>query len=125
MFDSQAGALASLADPIFDVPSLLGMRRHLAIVHHLPGRIRLRLSAALWGPASGVDRDRFKTLLDGLEGIRDVRVNLAVASVVVEYDPKQISPNDWETLVRGDAAAAGDLLNQWLARYGQLLRNSL
>jgi hypothetical protein len=49
----------------------------------------------------------------------------AVASVVVEYDPKQISPADWETLVRGDAVAAGDLLNQWLARYGQLLRNSL
>jgi hypothetical protein len=101
------------------------MRRHLDIVHHLPGRIRLRLGAALWGAAARVDRARFKTLLDGLEGIRDVRVNVAVASVVVEYDPKHISPNDWETLVRGDATAAGELLNQWQARYDQLLRNSL
>ena len=125
MFDSPAGAAASPAEPHFDVPSLLGLRRHLAIVHHLPGRIRLRLGAALWGAAAGVERARFKTLLDGLEGIRDVRVNLAVASVVVEYDPKQISPDDWETLVRGDATAAGELLNQWLARYGRLLRNSI
>ena len=125
MFDSPAGAATSLAEPILDVPSLLGLRRHLVIVHHLPGRIRLRLGAALWGTAAGMDRARFKTLLDGLEGIRDVRVNVAVASVVVEYDPKQISPDDWETLVLGDAAAAGDLLNQWLARYGQLLRNSI
>jgi hypothetical protein len=48
-----------------------------------------------------------------------------VASVVIEYDPEQVPPESWETLVRGDAAAAGDLLNQWLARYGQLLRNTL
>jgi len=108
-----------------DATSMLDLRRHLSIVHHLPGRIRLRLGAALWSAAAGADRERFKTLLDGLEGIRDVRVNVAVASVVVEYDPKKISPDDWETLVCGDATAAGDVLNRWLARYGQLLRNSL
>lgn len=110
---------------VFDVPALLGLRRHLSIVHHLPGRIRLRLGAALWGSAARIERDRFKALLDGLEGIRDIRVNVAVASVVIEYDPEQVPPESWETLVRGDATAAGDLLNQWLARYGQLLRNTL
>jgi hypothetical protein len=105
-----------------DLSSMLDLRRHLSIVHHLPGRIRLRLGPALWRAAAGADRARFKTVLDGLEGIRDVRINVAVASVVVEYDPKKISPDDWETLVRGDAASASNLMNQWLARYGQLLR---
>lgn len=109
----------------FDAHGLLDLRRHLSIVHHLPGRIRLRLGAALWGSAARIERDRFRTLLDGLDGIRDVRVNVAVASVVIEYDPEQIPPDNWETLVRGSAAAAGDLLDQWLARYGQLLRNTL
>lgn len=107
------------------VPALLGMRRHISIVHHLPGRIRLRLGPALWGQAAHVDRGRFQALIDGLEGIRDVRVNMAIASVVIEYDPGQVHPDDWETLVRGDVEAAGDLLNQWLARNGQLLRNTL
>lgn len=108
-----------------DVATLLDMRRHLAIVHHFPGRIRLRLGPALWGKATGVDRSLLQQLLDGLDGIRDVRVNMAVASVVIEYDPEQVQPEDWEILVRGNPEAAERLLNQWLARYGQLLRNTL
>lgn len=94
---------------------LLGMRRHLSIKHHLPGRIRLRVGPALWGLANKVEDDLLKNMLDQLEGIREVRVNLAVASVVIEYDVSQIHPDNWETLVRGDAEAAGGLLNQWRA----------
>ena len=108
-----------------DISALLGLRRHISIVHHLPGRIRLRLGPALWGKAAHVDRGRFQALVAQLEGIHDVRINMAVASVVIEYDPGQVLPDNWETLVRGDAEAAGDLLNQWLARNGQLLRNTL
>ncbi|MCP5277765.1 MAG: heavy-metal-associated domain-containing protein [Thiobacillus sp.] len=108
-----------------DVASLLGMRRHLSIVHHLPGRIRLRIGPALWGIAKKVEDSLFRQALNHLEGISDVRVNMAVASVVIEYDAKQIHPDSWETLVRGDTEAAGDLLNQWLARNGQLLRYTL
>lgn len=102
-----------------DLPALLGLRRHLAILHHLPGRIRLRLGPALWGAAARIDRDIFQTLLDDLEGIRDVRVNLAVASVVIEYDPDRLPPAHWETLVQGDEPDAHDVLNRWLAQYGQ------
>lgn len=108
-----------------DLASLLGLRRHLSIVHHLPGRIRLRLGPSLWGNASQFDQGRFQGLLDRLEGIRDVRVNKAVATVIIEYDPQRVPPGDWETLVRGDAAAAGDVLKHWLARYGRLIRNTL
>lgn len=108
----------------FNVNALLGMRRHISIVHHLPGRIRLRLGPAMWGRATHVDRGRFQALVAHLEGIRDVRVNMAVASVVIEFDPRQVHPDNWETLVRGDTEAAGDLLNQWLACNGLLLRNT-
>lgn len=108
-----------------DLAALLGLRRHLSIVHHLPGRIRLRLGPSLWGSASRIDRDLFQGLLDRLEGIRDIRVNKAVATVIIEYDPHRVPPGDWETLVQGDAAAAGDILKQWLARYGRLIRNPL
>jgi hypothetical protein len=108
-----------------DVAMLLDMRSHLSIVHHMPGRIRLRLRPAMWGTASQVNRNVVRQIISQLEGVRDVRVNAAVASVVIEYDPKQVRPEQWETLVRGDAEAAGLVLNQWLARYGQLLQNPL
>jgi hypothetical protein len=108
-----------------DIDILLDMRRHLSIVHHVPGRIRLRIGPGLWGLANKVDDNLLRKMLDRLEGIRDVRVNMAVASLVIEYDFKQIHPDNWVTLVRGNAEAAGDLLNQWLARNGQLLQNHL
>lgn len=107
-----------------DVPALLELRHHLSIVHHVPGRIRLRFGSALWGHAAGVDRARLRTLLDGLEGIQEVRLNSVVASVVVQYDPGSIAPQEWETLVHGDAAVAGELIEQWLSRYGHLLGNA-
>ena len=92
----------------FDVPALLGLCRHLSIVHHLPGRVRLRFKQALWGAAAGLQRSQFKNLLDGLEGIRDVRVNAAVASAAIEYAPQQIPPDDWEIPVRGDEVQVGE-----------------
>jgi hypothetical protein len=109
----------------FDMPGLLGLREHLSIVHHLPGRIRLRLGVALWGAAARFERERFQGLLNGLEGIRQVRVNPAVASVVIEYDPRLVPPANWETLIGGDAAMATAILRQWLARHGQLLHDTL
>ena len=108
-----------------DVAMLLDMRSHLSIVHHLPGRIRLRLGPALWRRATQVNSSVVRQIVTRLEGIHDVRVNAAVATVVIEYDPKQVQPEHWETLVRGDAEAAGLVLNQWLARYGHLFRNTI
>lgn len=108
-----------------DVSGLLALRKHLSIVHHLPGRLRLRLGPALWGKTSSMDQGLLNRLLESLDGIRDVRVNKAIASVVIEYDPQIVLPDDWDTLVQGDAAAAGDVLKHWLARYGRLIRNTL
>ncbi|TCJ15518.1 hypothetical protein EZJ19_06715 [Parasulfuritortus cantonensis] len=107
-----------------DLSALPELRRHLTIVHHLPGRIRLRFGSALWGRAAGVDRSSLQRLLDALEGIQDVRLNAAVASIVIRYDPEKIDPRDWETLVSGDTASAGELMDRWLARYGHLLGNT-
>lgn len=107
------------------MPVLLGLRRHLSVIHHLPGRIRLRLGPALWSDAARFGRDQFRKLIDGLAGIHGVRVNAAVASMVIEYDPEQIPPENWEILLRGDDGPAGDLLNHWLAQHGQLLQYTL
>jgi len=111
------------ASTTFDPAVLLGLRRHLSIIHHLAGRIRLRLGPGLWMGASEFDRTQLQRLLEALEGIRAVRVNRAAASVVIEYDPIHLPPGDWETLVRGDPVAAGELLDRWLARLDPFSRN--
>lgn len=88
----------------------------LAIAHHIPGRIRLRLvdeAAAAAVLAGG----RFPTpeRLRAIAGIRAVKLNLLARSCVVDYDPGALSPMAWVDLLSGRRTAASDPLVAALA----------
>ncbi len=92
-----------------NVDDLLSLRHALGIVHHVPGRIRLRLGPAIWdwAQSSGLDRAEAGAWLEGLDGgavrgIIGARLNMAAASLVIEYDHQRLQPLWWETLVRGE-----------------------
>lgn len=55
------------------------------IVHHVPGRLRLRFD----GIADSEFFDALHELLSALPGVTSVRVNAAACSAVVHYDPEQ------------------------------------
>lgn len=77
------------------------LRRHLDIVHHVPGRIRLRLGEALWeGMPERAAMDLEQTAM-ALPGIQGVRLNPAAASLIIHYDRRRLAPELWETLVWG------------------------
>lgn len=56
--------------------------------HHVPGRLRTRLSRLKRNPAYA---GKLQSALEGLQGVRDVRINLVTGSLLVIYDPQQIS----------------------------------
>lgn len=81
---------------------VLTLRRHLEVVHHVPGRIRLRFHR----PAKGetVDKEALKGFLAQIEAapaIRSVRLSPATLSAVVEYDPHALRPGVWSSLLSG------------------------
>jgi len=108
-----------------DARTLVSLRTRVVIVHHLPGRIRLRAQGFSRRDLPRLRRGALRTLLDHLDFIRNVRVNAAAATAVIDYDPLRLPAAHWETLLRGDEIAATDLLEQWLARYPGLLRELL
>ncbi len=55
------------------------------IVHHIPGRLRIRFDHLKGNLAYGLQLESF---LASVTGVRDVRLNLPSNSIVVEYDPK-------------------------------------
>lgn len=79
------------------VDDLLLLARHVDIVHHIPGRIRLRLSPSVVKVAGKMDLDR---LMHDIPGVVRARVNAIVGSVVIEYDRDRLSPDLWESMVR-------------------------
>jgi hypothetical protein len=93
------------------VGDLLLLARHTNIVHHIPGRIRLRLLPSVVKVAGGMDLDH---LMNCLPGIIKTRVNTIVGSVVIEYDHKQLSPELWESMVKcsGDPEGVSKMENR-------------
>ncbi|GHU19900.1 hypothetical protein FACS189475_07910 [Betaproteobacteria bacterium] len=85
----------------------------IEIVHHVPGRIRLRLLDDL--PSLNVNAESLisraqalKDTLDDLPGIRSIRVNALARSCTIEYDHRNIPFQAWPDFlgcVQSDAAA--------------------
>lgn len=85
--------------------ALAGVR----IVHHIRGRIRLKLVTEVAvvdaRRRSPKDIDR---VLDRMPGVRSVRANFLARSCIVEYDPDVIPEQAWRDFLAGvpsDAAA--------------------
>lgn len=57
-------------------------------VHHVPGRLRVRIPAALAAPT---DTARLIAVLRALDGVADARVNPRARSLVIEYDPEAVA----------------------------------
>ncbi|RAX58030.1 hypothetical protein CCZ01_04275 [Helicobacter monodelphidis] len=75
---------------------------YFTIVHHTPGRIRLRASAALKAEFGG-GAGNVETILEAIKNIpiiKNIKLNLLIGSVVVEYDAKQFNPSLWESWLR-------------------------
>lgn len=107
----------------FSAAELQQLRRHIAIVHHIPGRIRVRLGAAFLHRSVGIDCTRLQGLLATVEGVQEVRINPGVGSAVIDYDRHRIAPEDWETLVQGDDAQARALFDRWMSSGSRMERN--
>jgi hypothetical protein len=99
---------------VLDLDTLLSLRGHVHVAHHVPGRIRLRITPTLVKSAWRVDRSRVEQALRAIRGIGGVRINPAAGSVVVEYVPSQVAPETWDVLLTGDEDAARERLETLL-----------
>lgn len=79
-----------------DIPRLRDLRPHVAIAHHVRGRIRLRLRLDALPRLEGFDPALLRLPFTELNGIRSVRINAAALSAVVEYDAAVLAPAWWE-----------------------------
>lgn len=96
--------------------SLLQLRGHLSIVHHIHGRVRLRLAASALGQSQALATVRaLSTQLAMPAAIRQVSVNAAARSVLIEYDPQRLPDSFWPQLLQAPAEQALALLQQHLA----------
>lgn len=78
------------------IEQIVRVAEHLKVVHHVPGRIRLRFSMAAVKASRSMD---LPGLLKTIPGVRKLRVNSAAMSIVVDYDPARLPFDLWQMLV--------------------------
>ncbi|MCA1974595.1 MAG: hypothetical protein LDL44_17305 [Caenispirillum sp.] len=98
-----------------DLSPYLALRQHLRVVHHVPGRIRLRLSRpAAATPARGPSVSAFLNRLQQAPAVRSVRLSAPTLSAVVEYDAGALPAGFWPALLSGPEEAALAMLHALL-----------
>lgn len=85
-----------------ELNTLMELRGHVQIVHHVPGRIRLRIAPSFLSHLDRVARNRVTEELRSLRGIRGMRINPAAGSIIIEYAAGHITPGTWELMLKGD-----------------------
>lgn len=85
---------------------MIRLRDYLKIAHHIPGRIRVKVSPAILANpealrlAASVDLGELGNGGNGHPAIINTRVNKSAGSLVLEYDPIMIAPASIEELFK-------------------------
>ena len=77
------------------INTVIRLAPHVEIRHHIPGRIRLKISLSA---LSLFDATSISRSLHAIPGVISQRINLHARSVLIEYDRKLIPYDLWELL---------------------------
>jgi hypothetical protein len=96
---------------------------HVHIAHHLPGRIRLKLTPVKFDDEERAAMARvkgFQKALDTIPGVSSIRLNLLARSCTVEYDTRIIPAAAWQDVLSGvDSPAARTLMDILVRKYAE------
>jgi len=80
---------------------LIELGGYFSIVHHIKGRIRLRVSPKIKEHKHHVGIEDIEALPARINGIKSIKINKIIGSVTVEYDHHVFPDHLWENLVKG------------------------
>ena len=79
------------------IHTLISLAPHTRIVHHQPGRIRLKISPSALRVVNSADLGH---MVEAIPGVLGYRVNLSAKSIVIEYDRTTLPFELWVMLAQ-------------------------
>jgi hypothetical protein len=89
-----------------NVAKVLKLRTWVQIVHHIPGRIRLKYRLGIIAHFARFNARDIERVLDDIPAFRNYKLNRSTASILIEYDPDLVNPSLLEALFSLDDAIA-------------------
>ena len=81
---------------------LVELAQYFTIIHHIKGRIRVRVSPKIKEQQnSGITLSDIENLPHQIEGIKKIKINKIVGSITIEYDHGIFKKELWDNLVEG------------------------
>ncbi len=103
------------------IDTVISLARHVEICHHIPGRIRLKISPFA---LNLIDRADIARTIHAIPGVMDQRMSPHARSIAIEYDRKRMPFDLWELLgqvrQRPELAAVAASLMRFLWHHEEL-----
>ena len=68
-------------------------------IHHIPGRLRVRVNPEIKEFSKGIKVEDVESMVRNIRGIKGVKINKAIASITITYDPVIFPKQMWEDLI--------------------------
>jgi hypothetical protein len=87
---------------MINAEKLVELAQYFTIIHHIKGRIRIRVSSKIKEQQnSTVTLRDIENLPQTIDGINKIKINKIVGSITVEYDHEIFKKELWDNLVEG------------------------
>jgi len=94
------------------VEKIIRISSYLSKVHHIKGRIRVRVNPKIKDESNDITIDDINSLPQKIKGIKNIKINKIVGSITVTYDNDIFPYELWEDLIAGkNLKKISDILN--------------
>lgn len=80
---------------------LIELGKYFSVIHHIDGRIRLRVSPKIRERKEEVSISDIEAMPQKIKGIKSIKINKIVGSIAIEYDPAVFPSRLWNNLIEG------------------------
>lgn len=84
---------------MIDSKKIIELVSYFTIIHHIKGRIRLRVDPKIKQLNANVTLEDIENLPKKINGLKSVKINKIVGSITVEYDSNIFADKLWIDLV--------------------------
>jgi hypothetical protein len=86
---------------MINTEKLIELAKYFSVIHHIKGRIRVRVSSKIKELEGSVSLSDIEELPSKIDGINTIKINKLVGSVTIEYDHEVFRKELWDNLIEG------------------------
>ncbi|XOB63014.1 HMA2 domain-containing protein [Campylobacterota bacterium DY0563] len=81
------------------VDKLIEIGSYLTLIHHIKGRIRVRVSPKIKEQSGNISLEDIEDIPNKINGIKKIKINKVIGSITIEYDNSIFPDKLWKDMI--------------------------